>query len=190
MTIMMLMVAKSKIMRNFNVSGPLKIIGWTAIVVMAAAAIGTAATAFNYLVGSRKSIAKKNVTLIDELRGSGDKSVGNVPTFAAGPTLRDRLRSSADRRGVRLPGWRRILGLLITPIHTKSNRYYAGERYISRYRRRERCRNRNTLPKASHRRTAARDNKACLWPSGAPWVGTGSPRCWRLDVDCHNLTLN
>src|SRR5580704_5646158 len=45
------------------------------------------------------------------------------------------------------------------------------QRYISRYRRRERCRNRNTLPKASHRRTAARDNKACLWPSGAPWVG-------------------
>jgi hypothetical protein len=77
------MVAKSKIMGNFNVSGPLKIIGWTAIVVMAAAAIGTAATAFSYLVGSRKSIAKKN----------GDKSVGNVPTFAAGRTLR-RLRAA------------------------------------------------------------------------------------------------
>jgi hypothetical protein len=90
---MTIMVAKSKIMGNFNVSGPLKIIGWTAIVVMAAAAIGTAATAFSYLVGSRKSIAKKNVTLIDELRGSGDKSVGNVPTFAAGRTLR-RLRAA------------------------------------------------------------------------------------------------
>jgi Mn2+/Fe2+ NRAMP family transporter len=46
MTIMMLMVANSKIMGKFRISGPLKIIGWTATIVMAAAAVGMAATAF------------------------------------------------------------------------------------------------------------------------------------------------
>jgi Mn2+/Fe2+ NRAMP family transporter len=47
MSIMMLMVANSKIMGKFKISGPLRIIGWTATVVMAAAAIGMAATAFS-----------------------------------------------------------------------------------------------------------------------------------------------
>jgi NRAMP (natural resistance-associated macrophage protein)-like metal ion transporter len=47
MAIMMLMVANSKIMGKFKISGPLKIIGWTATIVMAAAAIGMAATAFS-----------------------------------------------------------------------------------------------------------------------------------------------
>ena len=47
MTIMMLMVANSKIMGTFKIAGPLKLIGWTATVVMAAAAIGMAATAFS-----------------------------------------------------------------------------------------------------------------------------------------------
>jgi Mn2+/Fe2+ NRAMP family transporter len=46
MTIMMLMVANSKIMGKFRISGPLKIIGWTATIAMAAAAVGMAATAF------------------------------------------------------------------------------------------------------------------------------------------------
>jgi Mn2+/Fe2+ NRAMP family transporter len=47
MTIMMLMVANSKIMGKFTISRPLKIIGWTATIVMAAAAVGMAATAFS-----------------------------------------------------------------------------------------------------------------------------------------------
>ena len=47
MAIMMVMVANSKIMGKFKISGPLRIIGWTATVVMAAAAIGMAATAFS-----------------------------------------------------------------------------------------------------------------------------------------------
>jgi NRAMP (natural resistance-associated macrophage protein)-like metal ion transporter len=47
MTIMMLMSANSKIMGKFKIPGPLKIIGWTATIVMAAAAICMAGTAFS-----------------------------------------------------------------------------------------------------------------------------------------------
>ncbi len=47
MAIMMLMVADSKIMGKFKISGPLKVIGWTATIVMAAAAICMAVTAFS-----------------------------------------------------------------------------------------------------------------------------------------------
>jgi hypothetical protein len=43
----MLMFANSKIMGKFIIFGPLKIIGWTATIDMAAAAVGMAATEFS-----------------------------------------------------------------------------------------------------------------------------------------------
>jgi Mn2+/Fe2+ NRAMP family transporter len=46
MAVMMLMAANSKIMGKFRITGPLKFIGWTATIVMVAAAIGMAITAF------------------------------------------------------------------------------------------------------------------------------------------------
>jgi NRAMP (natural resistance-associated macrophage protein)-like metal ion transporter len=46
MAVMMLMAADSKIMGKFKISGPLKIIGWTATIVMVAAATGMCITAF------------------------------------------------------------------------------------------------------------------------------------------------
>jgi Mn2+/Fe2+ NRAMP family transporter len=46
MGVMMLMSANSNIMGKFAVAGPLKVVGWTATIVMAAATVGMAITAF------------------------------------------------------------------------------------------------------------------------------------------------
>ena len=46
MAVMMLMASNSKIMGKFKISGPLKIIGWIATIVMVAAAAGMGITAF------------------------------------------------------------------------------------------------------------------------------------------------
>jgi NRAMP (natural resistance-associated macrophage protein)-like metal ion transporter len=46
MIVMMLMAADSKIMGKFSITGPLRFLGWTATIVVAAAAIGMGFTAF------------------------------------------------------------------------------------------------------------------------------------------------
>jgi NRAMP (natural resistance-associated macrophage protein)-like metal ion transporter len=46
MVVMMLMAADSRIMGKFSITGPLRVLGWTATIVIAAAAIGMGFTAF------------------------------------------------------------------------------------------------------------------------------------------------
>jgi hypothetical protein len=47
MVMMMLITANSKVMGEFTIAGPLRAVGWTATLVMAAAVAGMALTALN-----------------------------------------------------------------------------------------------------------------------------------------------
>ena len=84
MAIMMLMVANSKIMGKFKISGPLKVVGWTATIVMAAAAIGMAATAFSSCpaVEFQHEEAGRSSTP-GELQSTKEGSFGSIPRDAS-----------------------------------------------------------------------------------------------------------